>query len=121
MPTSLGITCYRLPSLTHEEFKLHYETKHVPLITGLIDGDAAPISYRRHYLNRTPEGKPALLHGDTERADWDCCVEITFRDEGHLRRCLAVYGANKEAIGEHEGTFFDQKKVLVAICATEGL
>ena len=121
MPTSLGITCYRLPSLTPQEFKLHYETKHVPLITGLIDGDAAPISYRRNYLNRTSDGKPALLHGDIDRADWDCFVEITFRDEEHLRRYLAVYGANMKAIAEHEATFLDQKKVLVATYATEGL
>ena len=121
MPTTLGITCYRLPSFTHEEFKAHYESKHVPIITGLIDGDAAPISYRRHYLNRTPEGKPALLHGDIEKADWDCFVEITFRDEAHLRSYMAVYGANRGVIGEHEATFMDQKKVIVATYATEGL
>ena len=121
MPMSLGITSYRLPSLSSEEFKDCYETKHVPLILGLITGDAKPISYRRNYLNRTPDGKPALIVGDTERADWDCFVEVTFTDEEHFKRYMAAYGENMKTIGEHEATFVDTKRVLVATYATEGL
>ena len=128
MPLSLGITCYRLPTLTPDEFKDLYESKHVPLIRRLIgDGDAAPLSYRRHYLNRTPpdaEGggsKPRLLVGDVERADWDCLVEVTFRDEEHFQKYMAAYGQNAKTIADHGATFLDQKRALVASYATEGL
>ena len=121
MPFTLGITCYRLPTFTPSAFKDHYETQHVPLITSLIDQDAAPISYKRHYMNRTSEGKPALLAGDAEKADWDCFVEITFRDEEHWKKYMAQYGAKRAVIGEHEATFLDGKRVLVATYETEGL
>lgn len=121
MPVTLGITCFRLPSLNPEEFKVYYETKHVPLIKSLIDGDATPLSYRRNYLNRTPDGGPALIRGDAAKVDWDCFVEITFTDDEHFQKYMTVYGANMKIIGAHEATFLDQKKVIVAKFATEGL
>lgn len=123
MPTTLGITCYRLPHLSPAEFKDYYENKHVPLITSIIgtEGEAAPISYRRQYLNKTPEGKAALIVGDAERADWDCFVEVTFTDEAHFGKYMAKYRENIKQIGEHEDTFLDRKKVLVATYQTEGL
>ena len=121
MPVSIGIISYRLPSLTLEEFRERYETKLVPMITSLTDRDAAPITYRRHYLNRTSDGKPALIHGDADRADWDCFVEVTFRDEEHLQKYLAAHEANIEAIRAYEATFIDRTKVLVETYETEGV
>ena len=120
MPVTLGITSYRLPSVTPQEFKTHYETEFAPMLKNIFTGDAAPLSYRRHYLNRTSDGKPVLIHGDVDRVDWDLTIEVTFRDEEHLRRYVAVHEVHKAAILEREATFVDRTKVLVTFCETEG-
>ena len=122
MPFTLGITSYRLPHLSPTEFKEYFESKHVPLIQSIITtDDAKPLTYRRHYLNKTPDGQPALIVGDKDRADWDCFVEITFSDEDHFKRYMAIYGKNMATIREHEGNFMDGKRVLVGTYSTEGL
>ena len=121
MPISLGITSYRLPSLTPQEFRAHYETQFAPMMKSLFTGEAAPISYRRHYPNRTSDGKPVVLVGDVDRLDWDMFIEVTFRDEEHLRKYFDVHQVHRPAILEREATFVDRQKVLIASCETEGL
>lgn len=106
--------------MTPEDFRDYLETKHVPLLLKLIGEEAAPISYKRNYLARDAAGNPAVMFGSSENVTWDCFSEIAFRDEAHLQKFQAAYGANMKAINEDEAKFFDHKKIIVARYETVG-
>ena len=68
---------YKAPHLTAEQFKYHYETVHVPLVSECIgDPNDMPLLYKRHYV----------IKADTESKnpgtpDFDAVTTITFRDQ----------------------------------------
>lgn len=101
----------RKPSLSLDEFKDHYENKHVPLVLECIKG-VEPQSHVRYYLKRNDASKdeagiapPLVFAGDASTIDYDCITKIEFRDADHFRQFSHVAG-NSPRLAEIEA---DQK------------
>ncbi|KAJ4304935.1 hypothetical protein N0V90_000463 [Kalmusia sp. IMI 367209] len=79
----------RKPTLTPEQFKAYYETKHIPYIKSL-SGHLSPLRHRRWYLAHAgsegsadptiPNYPPLVLRGTSEEFDYDCIAEISWED-----------------------------------------
>lgn len=91
MSYSIVVFLWRKPGLTPEEFRHHYETKHIPLILSLV-GSAFPKSHTRFYLPRQPSTTdgadtsnanytPTIFLGSTDDFDYDAFASVVFADE----------------------------------------
>jgi hypothetical protein len=82
----------RKADLSLDQFKDHYENKHVPLILDCLKG-VEPLSHMRYYLQRNDAAKgdgdvapPLVFAGDASTIDYDCLTKIEFRDEEHFQQ-----------------------------------
>jgi hypothetical protein len=94
MSFSLLLFATRRPDLSPEEFKAHWETKHVPLIKS-IAGDQFPISHTRTYLARPAQAEnatwpAAVLVGSQEDFAYDGFAELVFPDEAAFKSFFAL-------------------------------
>jgi hypothetical protein len=114
----------RKEGMTVEQFKDHYENKHVPLVMEAIK-DALPISHTRYYLklNEAAEGKPPLVFvGDASTVDYDCITKIELRDEEHFSLLnKAMHESPRKAeVEADESAFANKSKFrMFAIQSTE--
>ncbi|KAF2868223.1 hypothetical protein BDV95DRAFT_501029 [Massariosphaeria phaeospora] len=83
----------RKSGITIEQFKDHYENKHIGLVKEYLGhlGDVLPVSHTRYYLKRNEAAKgeadvapPLVLMGDVNSVDFDCLTIVEFRDEEHF-------------------------------------
>jgi len=109
MPVSALLFITRNPTLTHSQFKTHYETVHVPLIKALA-GDDWPLSHKRTYIARPAPGDDnshlaAVLLGTQEDFSYDCITQVIFADEAGLKTFFArrMEPGTKEVFGGGEG------------------
>lgn len=80
----------RKATLTSEQFKDHWENKHIPLLKSLT-GSLFPLHHTRRYFARIERqgfGGPAnrdhpllALRGNVQEFDYDAVAELTFQDE----------------------------------------
>lgn len=131
----------RKPGLSIDEFRNHWENKHVPLLKS-ISGSTFPLSHTRRYIGRIADGttaragvspvvgstseSPAILVGRLEDIDWDGFAELIFKDELHFQQFFAKVNDPKaaEQIQEDEARFTDSEKLKVIIvgeCTTTTL
>jgi hypothetical protein len=82
----------RKAGLSLDQFKDHYENKHVPLVLECLKG-FEPLSHMRYYLQRNDAAKgeadvapPLVFLGDASTIDYDCITKIEFRDEEHFQQ-----------------------------------
>lgn len=61
MSYSVLMYIYRKEGVSPEQFKEHYETKHVPIIQRL-SGNLFPTSHSRHYMGYVPQGGATAGH-----------------------------------------------------------
>jgi hypothetical protein len=114
----------RKQDMTIEQFKNHYENKHVPLIMEVLK-DVLPISHTRYYLkcNDAAEGHPPLVFvGDASTVDYDCITKIELRDEKHFGQLNEAMqkSPRKAEVEADEFAFADRSKFrLFAIQSTE--
>lgn len=94
----------RRADLTPEQFKLHYETEHVKLLKE-IAGKDFPISHTRLYVSD-------FLVGSAAEFPYDALTEITFEDESHFKRFMALTSAEDAAkrIREDEARFAERSE-----------
>lgn len=109
----------RKQGLTPEQFRDHYENKHVPLIRSLA-GDNFPISHQRHYIGRSSDGQPAVIPPMGEPSDftWDVITILTFRDQKHFEEGMGgVLGDPEKAkkIAEDEAQFTDRSSIKAVV------
>lgn len=111
----------RRPGMTLEDFKDHYENKHIPLVLEVL-GDAAPVRHTRHYLQRNPaaaEGDdvapPLLFVGDASAIDYDVITKVELRDEEHFQAFNAKYASSprQKELAEDQLAFSDASKFKV--------
>lgn len=117
MPYSLLLLVYRKPGLTPEEFKIHYETVHIPLMQR-IACEKFPLTHTRRYINRTVDTEktayPATVVSGTQ-ADfpYDAVAELTFADEAACHASFAVMNSAENAplVAEDCAKFMDTAKM----------
>ena len=122
------IYAHRLPGISPEEFKQHYEA-HIDLFKRLV-GDDFPLSHRRIYLARNtvesaPDGAsgrnattPAtVIVGQQSDYEYDCLAEMTFADRANWDACTAkVLSPEINAlIAADEDKFYDRSKTGVVV------
>ena len=127
MSYSIIVFLWRKPGLTPEDFRHHYETKHMPLLYALL-GQNFPKSHTRFYLTRqllstdladtsNANHAPRIFFGNTADFDYDTCASIVFEDELAFD---AFYARLKEpdvakVLGEDEDKFLWRQKLIVAV------
>lgn len=126
MTHTVLIFAYRKPGSTPEQFRAHYEGKHVPLVKE-IAGEHFPLSHTRRYIHRsegTGEGTernakyPAtVLLGSQVDFDYDAFAELTFTDVTHFQNFFAAtqQPENAARIAADEENFLDRSKMPVVV------
>lgn len=116
------------PTLSFEDSKTHYETRHIPLFLSLVDGSKYIQSYILHYAPRnssTSEGsgesKPTVFvpPKGTEDWDYDAIARIVYKSQEAYEELGKSYQQHYQVISEDEGKFVDQGK-LKAVVVREG-
>jgi uncharacterized protein (TIGR02118 family) len=74
----------RKPGMTPEEFRRHYETKHVPLAIRLLPYFK---DYRRNYIRHDESYRPRGREA-TKQPDFDVVTEITFENRESFDRMM---------------------------------
>ncbi|KAK2604280.1 hypothetical protein N8I77_007224 [Diaporthe amygdali] len=126
MTYSVLIFAYRKPGTTPEQFRAHYEGKHMPLVKE-IGGEHFPLSHTRRYIHRT-EGKtedternanfPAtVLMGSQTDFDYDAIAELTFADASAFQTFFGLYQQPENAarIAADEEQFLDRPRMSVVV------
>jgi hypothetical protein len=106
----------RNPSMSHADFKNHYETIHVPLLQ-LYGGQLFPKSHRRHYLQFNENNEPTVVQGDSTFFTFDAITEASFDSEAAFRAFLAVLKVeevSKTLIADEE-KFSDRGKMKIVV------
>lgn len=102
----------RKPGMSFEDFKKHYETSHVPLVSGFM-GDHLK-AYVRNYAdgpNPFPVGTPN---------SWDCVTEFHFADMDGLQAAFEAVERSENAplVRADEKRFLDIDHVEIFIADT---
>lgn len=103
--------------LSPDEFKDHYENKHIHLFKDLL-GAAFPKSHVRHYTARGPAtseppyGAQTLI-GQPSDVAWDAIDVLTFEDEEQYEKAMAALSDEKAAkkLTAEEKTFCDSASI----------
>lgn len=126
MTYSVLIFAYRKPGTTPEQFRAHYEGKHVPLVKEL-SGEHFPLSHTRRYIHRTAgeaadternAGFPAtVLIGSQRDFDYDAFAELSFVDAGAFQTFFGVcqQPQNAARIAADEEQFLDRSRMTVVV------
>jgi hypothetical protein len=120
MTHSALIFAFRKPGTTPEQFRAHYEAKHVPLVKE-ITGEHFPLSHTRRYIHRTkgkgdtehnPNHPATVLVGTQADFDYDAIAELTFADVPAFQTFLGIYQnpQNAERIAADEEQFLDRSR-----------
>ena len=122
------IHAHRLPGISPEDFRTHYEA-HIDLFKNLM-GDVFPSSHRRAYIARSRVESPlqdasepnattpaAVIVGQQSDYEYDCLAEMTFADQASWEACVAKVRSPEinEQIAADEDKFYDRSKTKVVI------
>ena len=102
--------CYRKPGLTREQFRHHYDTKHVPLVKGLM-GD----NLERYVRNYVIDGGTDFDVG--KAPEYDCITEFFFTDKDAFARAIAAVESpeNAPTVRADEKSFLDVGRLEMTI------
>jgi hypothetical protein len=122
MPPALLIYASRKPGLSIEEFKDHYENKHVPLVKSLA-GDLFPKSHTRYYFTKDATSGSEASHvimGQPSDFPWDSTTILTFADDEHFNKCMAIMQDEEvsKKLAADEGIFTDRSSLKMVILGT---
>ena len=116
----------RRPDLTPEEFKSHWENKHVQLLKS-IAGDKFPISHTRTYIARPAEANAtwpaAVLVGSQEDFSYDGIAELVFSDEAAFQTFFAIVSepANAARIAADEENFIVREAMKAVVIGNKSV
>ncbi|KAI0107985.1 EthD domain-containing protein [Hypoxylon sp. NC0597] len=106
---------HRIPSISPEEFKHHYEA-HMSVIQEMA-GPHFPLSHTRRYIER-PDGENArVIVGSQADFDYDVLAEMVFESEEVYQAFYKVLTREENAkwIEEDEKKFFDRTRVRIVV------
>ncbi|PWN92248.1 hypothetical protein FA10DRAFT_266040 [Acaromyces ingoldii] len=126
---SVFIYVSKKPSMSLEDFKAYYETKHVPLLHKLIfsHSDASPVLYyARNYHDRRAnlvDPIAAAGQGQKEYLDFDCLSILKFKTLEDVQKTMAIYQEPEvsRVITDDEEQFADRsllKMFIVEECVS---
>jgi len=110
----------RKPSLSPDEFKTHWDTKHVELLKS-IAGERFSITHTRHYISRPTEQNgtwPATVSlGIQEDFRYDGIAELHFEDEKAFQLFFAIVSTPDTAarIAADEELFIVRDEIKVVV------
>jgi hypothetical protein len=108
----------RKPGLTHEQFREHYETSHVPLVHKYLNH--LFVDYRRNYVTdvRGHDGQTDRGAPSEQDIGFDAITELWFENEAAIEEMNRITA--DEAIGrlfyEDELKFFDRAACRIVTC-----
>ncbi|RSL55246.1 hypothetical protein CEP54_009494 [Fusarium duplospermum] len=110
---------YRNPQMTPDQFKDHYENKHIPLMKKFL-GASFPLSHSRRYILRTEENgqhTATVLAGTQADFEFDCVSELKFESEANFQSMSALLSSaeNSAAVGEDCMAFMDPEKTKMVV------
>jgi hypothetical protein len=116
MPYNILIFITRKSSISHSDFKKHYETIHMPLLQ-FYGGEHFPKSHKRHYLQFSENDQPAVVQGDKAAFDFDAIAEVGFDDEAAFQAFLAVLAGEEasKTLRMDEDKFSDREKMKIVV------
>lgn len=127
MPFTILVLATRKPTLSPDEFKHHYETKHLPLLRSLVGLDLMPPHSTRQYfarIDRQGFGGPAnrnrpllMLRGTSEDVEYDVLTQMTWDTEQQFQKFYkAIYETTAAArLAEDEEHFLDPGKLRAIV------
>ncbi|ORX94172.1 EthD domain-domain-containing protein [Clohesyomyces aquaticus] len=110
----------RKPTISPEEFKTYWDTKHVELLKS-IAGDNFPLTHTRHYIARPAETNgswpAAILIGSQDDFTYDGIAELVFPDESAFQTFFGIVSAPEAAakIAADEETFIVREKMKAVV------
>jgi uncharacterized protein (TIGR02118 family) len=115
MPVKNIALLKRRADLSWQDFVDYYETRHAPLMLGLLPG---VIEYRRNYV----EAGDMFIGSGAEAPDFDVVTELVFADQESAEAALAVAAAPgaAERIAADEANFLDRAKTRMFVVHTRG-
>ena len=116
MPYNILIFITRKSSISHLDFKKHYETIHMPLLQ-LYGGEHFPKSHKRHYLHFSENNQPTVLRGSKAAFDFDAIAEVSFDDKAAFQAFMATLTVEEvsKALTMDEDKFSDREKMKIVV------
>jgi len=116
MTRGVLIFCVRKAGLRPDEFKEYYENKHIPLVKSLLEHQF-PTSNTRHYITSGAIAQPIVIVGQPSDLPWDSITALTFADEEHFNKCMAIFQDEKaqRILAEDEEKFLDRASTKIVI------
>lgn len=114
-PFVVVIFITRKPTLSPEEFKDHWENRHVPLLKSLA-GARFPLSHRRHYLSRDPSAPDyplRVLVGQLKDFDFDAFTVVTFESETAFKEFVPTMTRPEVLKDEDRFTVREKMKAVI--------
>jgi hypothetical protein len=114
----------RRPDLTPDQFKTHWDTKHVELLKS-IAGNKFPTSHTRTYISRPAElnaSWPAtVLVGSQEDFSYDGIAELIFKDEAAFQAFFSVVNepVNAAKIAADEEAFIVREAMRAVVIGSK--
>jgi uncharacterized protein (TIGR02118 family) len=108
----------RRPGLTHEQFRQHYESSHVPLVHKYLSH--LFVDYRRNYVTGAAGQSSQTSRDRPSERDigFDAITELWFQDEAAIQEMQKI--TSDESIGqlfyEDELKFFDRAACRIVTC-----
>jgi hypothetical protein len=112
---TIRVFVIRKPGLSSDDFKDHWENKHISLLQSL-SGPRFPLSHTRHYLARdslNPDNAPYVLVGMPGDFTWDAYAEITFESETQFKEFVPVMSSQEVIEDEKRFTVPEKMRAVV--------
>lgn len=111
-PIKALLFCYRLPTLTDEDFCAYIEDTHSPLVRSLLGNDY-PASHERYYTAKSS----GYAMGTVSEDDPDMVAVITYGSREAMQRSMKVRNSDgvREKIQEDEARFMVRERVKLVV------
>lgn len=103
----------KVPSITLDEFRDYYETKHIPLVKRHLSaaGVPLPLVYTRRFI----DSKTPVVSTNGQGVGFDCVTELQFASKDDFEKFWVaplMAGEGSKEVGEDEAKFMDQEKTI---------
>lgn len=111
-PVRALLFCYRLPSLTDEQFRAYIEDKHCPLVRSLLGSDY-PASHERYYTAKDSGYAIGTVSGD----DPDMLAVVTYESKEAMQKSMHLRMSDgiRQQIQADEDKFMLRERIKLVL------